>query len=560
LTNASRRWLYTIWLLMIGGFAILHALNLRADFPNHSPWFSDWAKYTDEGWYGNAAVRAHLFGHWYLPGDFNPGPAVPVWPFLEWLLFFVTGVKIQAARGLATAFFFVNLVLSYLLLRARGPRWMALMAVTLLVTSPFLYCFSRLAILEPMLTAFALAALNLAIRLPGMRRPIWGSAGIGLLFTLMMLTKTTAIFLLPALGWAMLLPLWQSHEMTVSAVVHSSAGAGPAFRSPASVLRHGLTAAGAFAISFGLWMMLVVSHGYLPDYKYLFFVNNYIKPANFYWPLLSLWWSFHGGLWVDHILIPLAGIVLVSVLLARRTAWGRKLLLDPVFGASVLAVAGYLLFMTYQNHPQPRYFAVVAFFSFFVIAQGAEALLGRAAVAGEQRVNPHKTRPLGWTILLLAALAAVINGVWTMNYASHPEYSFVNAADRLAHYIDTYPNGKRLLVSVSGDEISLITHLPALCDDFGTRSSEFPDLVAKLAYYQPGWYATWNDFDPGTLEDLHTQFSLEQVASFHAFDDPDRNVLVLFKLHPLPGGQVRDPSDQNMQVPLPDDKIFIPIQ
>jgi hypothetical protein len=29
---------------------------------------------------------------------------------------------------------------------------MALLALTLLVTSPFLYCFSRLAILEPMLT------------------------------------------------------------------------------------------------------------------------------------------------------------------------------------------------------------------------------------------------------------------------------------------------------------------------------------------------------------------------------------------------------------------------
>ena len=64
-----------------------------------------------------------------------------------------TGVTIEAARGLAVAFFFVNLLLSYLLLRARGPRWMALLAMTLLVTSPFLYCFSRLAILEPMLTA-----------------------------------------------------------------------------------------------------------------------------------------------------------------------------------------------------------------------------------------------------------------------------------------------------------------------------------------------------------------------------------------------------------------------
>src|SRR5580692_10242992 len=140
-----KRWAYVVWILAICGFAAAHAWHLSADFPNHSPWYMDWAKYTDEGWYGNAAIRAHLFGNWYMPGDFNPAVAVPVWPFLEWILFFFTGVTIEAARGLAIAFFFANLLLSYLLLRTRGPRWMALLALSFLVVSPFLYCFSRLA-------------------------------------------------------------------------------------------------------------------------------------------------------------------------------------------------------------------------------------------------------------------------------------------------------------------------------------------------------------------------------------------------------------------------------
>ena len=547
--------MYGIWLVLIAGFAVLHALNLSADFPNHSPWHMDYAKYTDEGWYGNAAVRAHLFGNWYLPGDFNPAPAVPVWPFLEWILFFFTGVTIQAARGLAVAFFFANLLLSYLLLRARGPRWMALFGVTLLVTSPFLYCFSRLAILEPMLIALNLAALNLAIRLPGLRRPVWASAFIGVLFTLMMLTKTTAVFLLPALGWAIVLPLWKRRRIAPWAVNLAQ--------------RCAKAAAVAFAVSFGLWMALVPSFGFFPDYKYLFFVNTYPKPKEFYWPLFSLWWSFHGGLWVDHILIPLAGAVVLAAAIAgtlfsRRVAWGRKLLLDPVFGASILAVAGYTLFMTYQNHPQPRYFAVVAFFSFLVVAQGADALLARSAQpgaqAGQDGARPRTKRLLGWGAIALAAVAVGINGAWTLDYAAHPEYTFVDAATRLTNYIDTHPNGNRLLVSVSGDEISLITHIPALCDDFGTPTPEMPDLVSKLAYYQPGWWATWNDIDPGTLEDLHNRHSIEQVASFHVLDDRERNVLVLFKLHPLPGGAVRLPSDQNLQVPLPGDKIEIPIQ
>src|ERR1022692_3450699 len=87
---SRKRLAYTLWIVAIALFAAAHAWHLRADFPNFSPW-EDWSKYTDEGWYGNAAIRAHLFGNWYVPGDFNPAPAVPVWPGLLWLLFYATG-------------------------------------------------------------------------------------------------------------------------------------------------------------------------------------------------------------------------------------------------------------------------------------------------------------------------------------------------------------------------------------------------------------------------------------------------------------------------------------
>jgi hypothetical protein len=548
----QKRWLFGLWLLFIVGFSLLHALHLSADFPNHTLWFMDWAKYTDEGWYGNAAIRAHLFGNWFLAGDFNPAPALPLWPFLEWVLFFFTGVSVEAARGLAVGFFCCNLLLSYLLLRARAPRWVAMLAVTLIVTSPFVYCFSRLAILEPMLTALTLAALNLAVRLTRIRRPIAVSAAIGLLFTLMMLTKSTAIFLLPALGWAMLVPLWGNRKLA---------------------LRSAAAAGGIFTALYGLWMALVVHFGLLADYKYLFFVNKYDKPKEITWPLVSLWWSLHGGLWVGRILLPLAGLVTLVVIagavlallrsesaMARRNPKVRALLVDPVFGASILAVGGYIFFMTYQNHPQPRYFAVVAFFSFFLVALGAAALLGQTGPAGEIRPRRSPERFFGWAVVALASLTAAFNGFQTLNYATHPEYTFVDAAERLTQYIDAHPNGNRLLVSISGDQITMVSHLRTLCDDFGTPSPAYPDLVTKLARYQPGWWATWNDIDPGTLEDIHTHFSLEQVASFRAFDDPERNLLVLFKLHPLPGGETRSPDDEDLQLQLPDDKIEIPIE
>jgi 4-amino-4-deoxy-L-arabinose transferase-like glycosyltransferase len=524
LPTETKRWLGAVWVGLICGFAILHALHLGADFPNHSPWMHDWAKYTDEGWYGNAAIRAHLSGHWYVAHDFNPAVALPVWPFLEWLLFFLTGVSAEAARGLAVAFFFANLVLSYILLRKTGTRGEGLLALTLLVTSPFLYCFSRLAILEPLLTTLSLLALNLAVRTAEHKRPVLRSVAIGVLFTLMMLTKTTAIFLLPALAWAMLLPLRGDRRLALRCVV---------------------AAAGTIAATYGIWMALVVRSGLFPDYKYLFYINNYPKPAARDWLLMSLWWSFHGGLWVDHILIPLAGVIFVGALVGGRSARGRGLLMDPIFGASVAAVAGYIFFMTMQNHPQPRYFAVVAIFCVFVVARGAAALLKETG----------GLRQLGWGVIALASIAVIVNASWTLSYAWHPEYTLVPAAQGLARYIDQHPNGKRLLVGTSGDEITLIAHVPSLCDDFGTVS-----LHDKIAIYQPGWFATWNDLDPGTLADLHTHYSLEQAATFRAMDDPERNRLVLFKLHPLSNGRVRDQVDQNLQIQLPEDKFDIPIE
>ena len=514
---------YTLWIALLVVLASMHFWHLRADFPNHSPW-EDWSKYTDEGWYGNAAIRAHLFGNWYLPGDFNPAPAVPLWPFLEWLLFFITGVSLQAARGLSLSFFLINLWLTYKLFRERGPRWVGLLASTLLVTSPFIYCFSRLAILEPMLISLTLLAMNLAVRLPRFRQREFVAGLIGVLFTLMLLTKTTAVFLLPALVWTISIPYLRQKRKLARLLV---------------------AAGGSAALSFSIWMALVFSFDVFPDYKYLFFINEYKKAQGLVGHFWSFWWSFHGGLWADVVLVPLAGALFLIALWARKSDWGKELWLDPIFGGSVLAAAGYIGFMTYQNHPQPRYYTVVATFSFFVVIRiVAQFLYGEA-----------RLRKVGVALLCVVCATALGNTLWTLRYVLNPSYTWVHAAEGLTNYIDQHPNGKRLLVSISGDQLTLTTHLPTLCDDFGTT-----ELVQKLADYQPGWYAAWNDLDPGTLEDLHRHYSLEQVAGFPAFDDPERNVLYLFKLHPWKNPAPRDDAPAALQVPLPEDKFTVPIE
>ena len=153
-------------LLLAGVFWALHLVHLRADFPNRSPWV-DWAKYTDEGWYGDAAIRHYLRGTWRLPGDFNPAAALPVWPLLEGIVFRFAGVGIVAARALTVFVFGGVLVGAFWLLQhearedeSKYLRWIfTSAAVLLLVTNSFLYVFTRMAILEPLLVLLMLLSL-----------------------------------------------------------------------------------------------------------------------------------------------------------------------------------------------------------------------------------------------------------------------------------------------------------------------------------------------------------------------------------------------------------------
>jgi hypothetical protein len=128
----------------------------------------------------------------------------------------------------------------------------------------------------------------------------------------------------------------------------------------------------------------------------------------------------------------------------------------------------------------------------------------------------------------------------TIGFLRHPEYTFLNAAKGVHDVIEreraVHPDHSRLLLSISGSDISLMTGIPSICDDFGTM-----ELPERLAAYKPGWYATWNEVEDDKMEALAPMYRLERVAAFAAFDDPDRNLLILYRLDPLnsPGRSTR---------------------
>ncbi|CAN5527657.1 hypothetical protein BH10ACI4_BH10ACI4_32240 [soil metagenome] len=520
----ARTAIHGLLLTVSAVFLGLHGVHLDADFPNHSPWM-DWSKYTDEGWYGDAAIRHFQRGHWYVPGDFNPAAALPVWPLLEAAVFHFTGVSAAAARALTVATFALILVAVYLLIRRwdclaskkESPNPPALafspaIAVLLLAVSPFCYVFTRLAILEPFLILLTLLALLTASYLSPEEQESRSPATrfllpilLGILVPAMVLTKTTAVFLLPALAWL----LWVRAGYS---------------------LRHFVRLCVVPAIvTITIWLtyyLAIVRPHFLLDYRYLFSANAYTGiTASTALPILGN--TLADGIWMGPILFPLA---LLAILLAVLNP--RLFRVNPLIPTLILWEAGYAAFLAYHNNLQPRYYLVIAIPLTMLVPIVFERLWQSPDPRALHHETQSQTHPIAATALVAALLATVLlDARHTIRFVQTPDYSFAAAATQIQKIIAAdhtqNPTHNPLVLSISGSNLSLMTGLPSICDDFGTL--ELPD---RIKAYKPGWFVTWNQVDDDKMDALSPLYQLQRVASFPVMDDPERNLMILYRLEP----------------------------
>jgi hypothetical protein len=502
--NMVARVLSVTMLTVAGIFFALHFFHLRADFPNDSPWV-DWSKYTDEGWYGDAAIRHYLSGHWYWKGDFNPAVALPVWPALELLVFRFTGVSLVAARSLALVVFGGTLVTFYFLVdrhtRPRsggsGQSLAAAIAVLLLCTSPMLYVFDRMAILEPLLIALTALALLTASSLQPIHwralsfRSIVPTLCLALMLPAMVLTKTTAICLVPAI----LYMVWARAGYRI----------GPALRLALPPVLGG-------ALLWCLYFFLFVRPHYLEDYRYLFSANAYtgIELEPIAKVVLS---TLVDGAWMGPLLYASFFAVFALALF-----WRPRLLSNPLFPSLLLWIGGYFTFLAYHNNLQPRYYIVVAVPITVVVALGVDSFRQasgrRAAVVASALA----------TVFVLAI--AVPDAIQQIRYVLHPTYDFEAAAQGIKKIVLADKKQSHLILSISGSDLTLMTGLPSIDDDFGTLN-----LDERVKQYRPGWYAAWNEVEDDKADDITPLYRMQRVAAFPAYDDPDRNLLILYRLN-----------------------------
>lgn len=492
-------------------FFVLHFFHLTADFPNRSPWM-DWAKYTDEGWYGDAAIRHYLTGHWYWSGDFNPAVALPVWPLIELVVFKFTGVTVTAARALTLCVFGLTLVLLYVLLQRAAKRLhpgttplAGAICVLFLCLSPYMYAFQRMAILEPLLIALtALALLVASCMRPARRkgeevsgrhrrlREIGLAVGLGVLIPAIVLTKTTGIFLLP----------------TIFYMVWARAGYGVR-----AYLRLAVPPA---ALGLAIWLVYFfgfVRPHYLADYQYLFSANAYTGLE--LQPMATVVLNAIGdGMWMGHVLYPAFFVVLGLALF-----WRPRLFEDPLFPSLLLWAGGYFAFLVYHNNLQPRYYLVIAVPVTAAVALALDNFREARGVVETSIIS----------VLAGAVVLAIVipDAMMEVDFVRHPTYQFEAAAQAVKRIVDSDPNHSHLILSISGSDLTLMTGLPSIDDDFGTL-----DLDQRVAKYHPGWYVPWNELDDDKAADITPLYTPVRVAAFPALDDPDRNLLIVYRLDP----------------------------
>jgi 4-amino-4-deoxy-L-arabinose transferase-like glycosyltransferase len=478
----AERWLHWTFLFLALILCLIRFAYLRADFPNHSPWMIDQAKFTDEGWWASAAVRHFLIGHWQVPGDYNPAAVVPVWPALLTLVFEVTGVSIIAVRAASVSFSIATVALVYFLVRRYDvSRTLAALAALLLAASSFAFAFSRLATLDTIIVfEWTLLMWAASYAAPGR---VWPLLALGIGIPVIVLTKTTALVLLPAVLWL----LWKKNPRTLLAVIPMA------------------------GTVIATYLFIVLRSRYAGDFHYFFDINALAdveigRTGSF---LMQL---FRHGMWIDRILYPAALAVLLLSLLWRRQLWR-----NPLFTASWIAFLGNVVYiLRRQDDYAPRYFLVMLVPVIIILIIALQTL---------------KTRNLASLLAATLGAAVVLDTLQVFGFLAHRQYQFYGAAKSIQAIVDANPAAHRLLLGTSGDQFALMIGVPSINDGYSSQ-----DLDKKVLVYRPGWYVGWNDLDQDILTSL-SAYRLDEVANFPVFDREDRDRLKLYRMVPLKEAQ-----------------------
>jgi 4-amino-4-deoxy-L-arabinose transferase-like glycosyltransferase len=452
----------------------LRLWHLRADFTDFHFYSQDTARFTDEGYYTGAAIQHFTLGHAYLPGGWNPGVFMPVWPFLVGLLFHFTGISVVAARSLAVVCTWVGVLLAYAVVRQYRSQTFACLTAFLMAANALGFFFGRLALLEPAFVMFLLLAIYLAGRVRPGKYAL--AMAVGIVFVVLTLTKTTGPFVLPAV----LYPMWGWNRENRPAAWKLIA-----------------TACATIVLLLGCAKMIWYLH-FSPDAQVILGMAPLWQLQHSPGRLMRF---FFRGTWIDPILFPLALAGFLGATWRLRFLWR-----DTLFVTAFLWETGYAAFIVFHYDGPPRYFVTLIPPTIWLALIFMEWLW-------------HTNRRVVLAVSACVAVSVLWNIASIGNYLIHPQYSLVDASLKIKqlivaeHASGAVPN--EVLIGRGADEISLLSGgLPAVDSD-----GAMP-LAEKLDVHHPGWFMDWTE---GCMSPrMQTVAAHRRLVERAAFPDLDR--------------------------------------
>jgi len=462
----------------------LRLVHLRADFTSMHWLSQEGAQFTDEGFYTSAALHYFTGLPVYIPGGWNPGVFMPIWPLLVGAVFHFTGVSVVAARALAVVCTWITAVLAYAVTRQHRSQRFAACTALLFAANALGFFYSRLAILEPAFSMILLLALWLAGRVRANGYTL--AAGVGVVFVILTLTKTTGPFVLPAILYV----LWARNRAD-----RRTGG-----RLVAVVL-------GVVALLLGCAKIIWARH-YAVDAQFILGMNLLWQLEH---ALPRLARFFFRGTWIDPVLFPLALLCAIAALARLRFLWR-----DTLFVTAVLWETGYAAFIVFHYDGPPRYFVPLIVPTIWLALIFLEALW-------------QQQKRWAQALAALVVASAVGNIACTLDYLAHPRYTFFQTCASIRRTVEADASVPHLLIGRGAEEISLVSGgLPAIDSD-----GAMP-LAEKIATYHVGWLVQWSRYTPQRMRAAQQQFELVRQAEYPVFSPEKMAVLRLYKILPLP--------------------------
>ncbi|MEO1791301.1 MAG: glycosyltransferase family 39 protein [Cyanobacteria bacterium J06629_19] len=535
-------------LALFGLLVYLRFVYLQADFPLGLG--GTGMAYTDEGWWSRNAVAWVREGNWYVDDGYNTITNLPVLPIIQAVWFKLFGVGLVSARAITVVCSLIVSGFVYVFARRELAKHLAWIAPFIVLTNYPTFAYTRMALLEMPMLVFLMASLWLVTKPQTLQAvvdsgteayekankgPSKEALGTivcvvvsGLLFTLAMLTKTTALFALPVVVIAICDPAISGWLSSLQLGKRWSAKRLPADLLPQ--LRLAAIWLLAVGVSLGLCYFLLSQVGDTQSQAY--FANRNIAakvPRNIFAFLKAPLRVIERSFTLFPLLFP--GLLGAIFLLTKA----GKLKESQLFRLTVLWVAAVLGTFSLSDFAAPRYFLVLVVPMAWAVPLLLEHMLNyRKVLRGRvlRGKGLRKKVSRASAIVMIVFIASTGISLFKIgNYLRSPQFTLVETANAIDQYVEAEGVSNNVVMGSFTDTLALAANdIKAINDRMGFRSAE-----ERISIFNPSYYLSIGPVGTFKKEaDQKIQAALEQryrlvlLEQFDLFQNRDFGQPIFF--------------------------------